>query len=425
MLTQLAVSVSKKRNQNPMLKCYPQALHPVTQKNNLRDHAILIQSPSSGASSIENTSLKHSKTLITGATGFIGGACAISAMQDGRAADLLFLVRAGTIEEGMKRIIDSLTRFEPPPPLLKQLTPRQIVLGDLANVDTFANDPRLNHVTHVLNCAAVASFGDHPGIWPVNVLGTVKFAERMSKVATLKRFIHIGTAMACGPGKVSPVSECWELDDDVQHLVRYTASKAEAERQMHAIPGLPLVVARPSIVVGHTQLGCKPSTSIFWVFRMVHDLGCFMCDLDEAVDVIPVDYCARALMHLLFKEKISSNLYHISAGENSATFRDIELALANARGIPSKADTFRKITEQEISSLASDFKTRLGITNRRLMVKALKLYGGFAVLNYQFDNRRLIDEGLEPPPPFPSYIDHCINSTNGLPLIEQMMDDFK
>jgi hypothetical protein len=29
----------------------------------------------------------------------------------------------------------------------------------------------------------------------------------------------------------------------------------------------PLIVARPSIVVGHTRLGCRPSASIFWYYR--------------------------------------------------------------------------------------------------------------------------------------------------------------
>ena len=363
--------------------------------------------------------------LITGATGFLGGASAVAAMQGGLASQLLFLVRARTVEEGLERIVKSLARFEPPPSLLEQLSAGQIVLGDLADVASFADDPRLNRVTQVLNCAAVASFGDHPGIWPVNVVGTVAFARRMAQVPRLKRFVHIGTAMACGPGKTSPVQECGELDDEAEHLVLYTASKAAAERQLQAIAGLPLVVARPSIVVGHSELGCKPSTSIFWVFRMAHDLGRFLCDLDEAVDVIPVDYCAKALMLLLFKPDIVSNLYHISAGARSATFRDIELAMAKARGIPSQASQFRKMTEQDIPALIPQFKARLGISNRRLVMRAMKLYGGFAMLNYHFDNRRLIDEGLEPPPPFPSYIKQCIDSTEGLPLLEQMMDDFK
>ncbi len=42
-------------------------------------------------------------------------------------------------------------------------------------------DPRLDEVTHVINCAAIASFGNNPFIWNVNVTGTLAFARRMAK----------------------------------------------------------------------------------------------------------------------------------------------------------------------------------------------------------------------------------------------------
>jgi len=406
-----------------MQNLHPETSFPVqtgrAQKNNAQSAIALGNVPG------EHQRAFSAITLITGATGFIGGACAIEAMNSGRVSNLLFLVRAKTPEEGLARVIESLRRFEPNQALLEKLSVQQIILGDLAEVEAFADDVRLNRVTHVMNCAAVASFGNHPGIWPVNVVGTVAFARRMVKAPQLERFVHIGTAMACGAGKVSPVQESWQLPEAESHLVPYTASKAEAERQMKMIPGLPLVVARPSIVVGHTRLGCKPSSSIFWVFRMAQDLGRFMCSLDETVDVIPVDYCAKALVLLTFKEKLSSDLYHISAGSQCASFRDIEKAMSDARRIPSLAASWQQIKESDIPSLVPDFKARLGIANRRLVTKAVKLYGGFSLLNYNFDNQRLMAEGFELSPSFPSYIGHCIRSTEGLSLLDQMMSDFK
>lgn len=64
-------------------------------------------------------------------------------------------------------------------------------------------------------------------------------------------------------------------------------------------PTLPLTIARPSIVVGHTHHGCQPSSSIFWVFSMGLMLQKFLCSMEDRIDVIPVDYCADALMMLL------------------------------------------------------------------------------------------------------------------------------
>lgn len=367
------------------------------------------------------------KILITGATGILGGATASALAEAGHVRDLLFLVRADTREEGLNRLRDNLRKSAVSEALLRDLQVDQILLGDFGDVDDFASDPRLDTVTHVLNCAAIASFGNHPAIWPVNVKGTVAFARRMSKVEGLKRFLHVGTAMACGRGKVSPVHESWQLATEEDHLVPYTISKAEAERQMHRdIPGLPLVVARPSIVVGHSRLGCAVSTSIFWVFRMAQDIGGFLCSFDDSVDIIPVDYCADALKLLLLKEHLAADVFHISAGPQSGdSFRNIESAMAQARGIEPLAERYHRFNVSEIPALAPEFQRRLGIRNRRLIAMALRLYGGFSQLNYLFDNGRLIAEGMPPPPRFVDYIARCVETTRDMPLLEQMLDDFK
>lgn len=61
-------------------------------------------------------------------------------------------------------------------------------------------------------------------------------------------------------------------------------------------PELPLVVARPSVVVGHTQLGCLPSASIFWFYRACDALRRITCPLDSRDDAVPVDWVADALL---------------------------------------------------------------------------------------------------------------------------------
>ena len=95
--------------------------------------------------------------------------------------------------------------------------------------------------------------------------------------------------------------------------------KAEAERLLsEQFADLPVVVARPSIVVGHTELGCKPSGSIFWVLRAVEALRFITWDLENRIDVVPVDWAADALTHLLFAPRLKHNRYHVSADPNVA-----------------------------------------------------------------------------------------------------------
>ncbi len=87
----------------------------------------------------------------------------------------------------------------------------------------------------------------------------------------------------------------------------------------------------PSIVVGHTHHGCRPSSSIFWVFSMGLMLQKFMCSMEDRIDVIPVDYCADALLMLLNQPLAHGEVVHISAGEeNSVKFAEIDRAMAQA-----------------------------------------------------------------------------------------------
>lgn len=368
------------------------------------------------------------KILITGATGFLGGATAVALTQRGHQNDLCFLIRAPSPMQGLERLRESLVRFKLDPAKLSAFTESQIICGDLTDVEAFEHDHRLDEVTHVVNSAAVASFGNNPRIWPVNVDGTLKFAARMSRVPALQRFLHVGTAMACGPTQDEKfISERWETADKSEHLVTYTASKAEAERLMREqLPGLPLVVVRPSIIVGHSTLGCSPSTSIFWVFRMGFEIDAFMCDLDDYIDVVPVDYCAEAISQLLLRERLQWDLYHISAGRSSASrFRDIYVRMSRMLRAGAETITYSRIGKEDIPKLVPAFQNVLGIHNRRLLARALSLYGGFSMLHYVFDNMRLLAEGLSEPPSLADYVERCVESTRGLPLKEQMLDDFK
>jgi nucleoside-diphosphate-sugar epimerase len=370
----------------------------------------------------------HEHMLLTGATGFLGGSVTAQLIANGRSANLCFLVRADSREQGLERLRDNLRQHGVDKQDCLALRADQIICGDFLDTGWLAEaTPRLMQIDRVINCAAVASFSKNPNIWPVNVEGTYAFAEVMSRSTRLKRFLHVGTAMSCGPQRESPISESWEFPAAEQQLVDYTASKAEIERRMsEQLPQLPLVVARPSIVVGHRTLGCQASASIFWVFRMGFALESFTCELDEQIDVIPVDYCAEALIGLTLKPRLEHNLYHISAGHQAAcTFGEIDRAFAHANGAEPVGERYRKVDVDDLKSLAQDFEARIGPANPRLVLRALRLYSGFADLNYLFDNSRLLEEGIAVPPRFTDYLDVCVKSSSGVSIATQMQWDFK
>lgn len=371
---------------------------------------------------------QHEQLLLTGATGFLGGSVTAQLIANGRSANLCFLVRADNPGQGLERLRANLRQHGVTERNCLALRDEQIICGDFLDTAWLAEaTQRLMQIDRVINCAAVASFSKNPNIWPVNVEGTYAFAEVMSRSSRLKRFLHVGTAMSCGPARQSPISESWEFPAAEQQLVDYTASKAEIERRMRVqLPQLPLVVARPSIVVGHRTLGCQASASIFWVFRMGFALESFTCELDEQIDVIPVDYCAEALIGLTLKPRLEHNLYHISAGHQAAcTFGEIDRAFAFANGAQPVGERYRKVDVDDLKTLAQDFEARIGPANPRLVLRALRLYSGFADLNYLFDNSRLLEEGIAMPPRFTDYLDVCVKSSRGVSIATQMQWDFK
>lgn len=367
------------------------------------------------------------KYFVTGVTGFLGGAVLEKLLNDKKNKDLLLLVRANNPEHGLQRVQENMRKFNISEETLQCLTSEHILPGDLAEPESFISDSRLDQVTHVLNCAAIASFGNNPLIWKVNVEGTLILAKRMEKVSGLQRFLHVGTAMSCSPEPDSLVVESMGLGENSGHMVEYTYSKSTVERLMFVqCPDLPLLIARPSIVVGHTHHGCQPSTSIFWVFRMGLMLQKFMCSLEDRIDVIPVDYCADALLRLLDSSLDRGEIVHISAGEdNSVRFADIDNAMAVALNIAPVGDNYVQASYEMLVGMRFKLKGIFGPCNERLMLKAIRLYGAFAMLNVRFSNDKLLSIGMPKPPRFTDYLFRCVQTTQGLSIPQQMEVDFK
>jgi len=363
--------------------------------------------------------------LVTGVTGFLGGAVVAELLDASFPGKVLLMARAGSKEEGLERVRRSLERFGVSSARLQELTVANILCGDLANVDAFAHDERLEGVTHVVNCAGITSFGKDPNVWRVNVDGTLVFARLLKRAPGLKRFTHISTAMICGDKPPRVVEEDVSLAIQGQHLVPYTESKAEAERRlMKEMEGMPFVIVRPTIIAGHTKLGCRPSGSIFWAFRMSHALRMTTSPLDGMIDVVPVDYAARSVLHLAAARKLKHAIYHVGSGpSHSATFAEIDAAFVKAAGTDA-GRAFYSGSVEEALALKSSFEKIFGECNRRFMQMAIRLYGGFAALNATFDNSRLLKEGAPPPPKFSDYLAVCLETCKEVNIYAQARIDF-
>ncbi len=115
--------------------------------------------------------------------------------------------------------------------------------------------------------------------------------------------MHVSTAYVSG----RHAGEFSEKDLDVGQEFRntYERSKNEAERLLRGAGELPLAVARPSIVVGHSASGWTSAFNVlYWPMRAFERglLTEVPAREDSIVDFVPVDYVTDGILALLDDE---------------------------------------------------------------------------------------------------------------------------
>ncbi len=365
---------------------------------------------------------RRKRVLLTGATGFLGGAF-LAHTRELDDVEWLLPARGQDEAQARQRVWRRLNRFVDEVTAARILARATVVRADLLHPDALT-DEVLDGVTHVVHLAANTSFIAKKGVWEMNYEGTRALASRLRGVRTLERFVYVGTAMICGDNPGQHVREDSYPAETAEHLVSYTASKSAAEQMLRdEFPDLPLVVARPSVVIGHTKLGSAPSGSIFWVVRALERVRLLSGSPDATLDVVPVDYVAHVLDHLVFAPKLRYSTYHISAGSDSAMpIRKTAAQLAAARKEPIAWTDYEVIQSVDVRKHKQRMVDAFGASNGRRVQMALGLYLRFCELNVRFDNSRIREEGMPTATCFLDYLDTCLASAH-LSIVEQADDE--
>jgi nucleoside-diphosphate-sugar epimerase len=398
----------------------------------------------SGFNTREEFPMTTPTLLLTGATGFIGGATLARLVASHPGCRIILLARDRGTESAGNRVLRSLARFVGPERAADVLRGCEVIPCDLTNPDSLGvaslNEvthvlhlasgkklaaQRLDEVTHVLHLAANTNFRSIRGVRHTNILGTLALAHRMRRAANLQRFLYVGTAYICGENSERVIREDRYPRLRARHFTEYTASKAECEMLLESTaPELPLIVARPSVVVGHSQLGCLPSASIFWFYRACDLLRRLTCPLDSRDDAVPVDWVAEALLFLLFKPSLRHRRYHVSAGEESSVaWTDIAAVFARCYG-ERPENPYQVVDIPTILRERARIAELLGPGDENHLLTALPIYYRFMEINAEiFDNTRLREEGMPPAPKLTSYLHRCIEQPPDRSVYEQMLDD--
>ena len=188
----------------------------------------------------------------------------------------------------------------------------------------------------VMHCAASISFDlalDEAR--QINVEGTremIAFAREVNAAGGLDRFVHVSTAYVAGITEGTFRESQLDAGQDFRNT--YEQTKWEAEHVVADATDLNPVIARPSIVMGESNSGWTPAFNVlYWPIR-AFSRGLFEsvpARPEAKVDVVPVDYVADALVHLL-EHPSSTGVVNLVSGHEACTVEELVAMTATAFG---------------------------------------------------------------------------------------------
>ncbi|MCX6578202.1 MAG: SDR family oxidoreductase [Candidatus Aminicenantes bacterium] len=278
-----------------------------------------------------NMAAENKKVVfLTGATGHVGRNLIPRILREDELSLLVVLVRAESDRDLVDRLETLLSSLSP---AVDPETARhriQAVRGDIT-LERFGMSEAQYHelasrVTHIIHSAANVRFRmPLAEARKINVEGTknVMALARLARSAgRLERVAHISTAFISG--NRSGIIKEDELDCGQGFSNTYEQSKYEAEIFLRqACRDLPLVIFRPSIIVGDSRSGATSAFNVLYIplKYIARGLVRFIpCSSSVPLDVVPVDYICQAICHILFQAKDSQGqTYHLCAGRKKAT----------------------------------------------------------------------------------------------------------
>ncbi len=241
-----------------------------------------------------------------------------------RTLTVLALVRANDVEIGVCKVERDWWDW---PELIDAIGTRiEVVSGDVCSMHLGLNEASYldlaSRVTHIIHAAADWRFVSLEELRKTNVQGTanvLEFAKEANKHHPLERFSHISTAYVAG-ARNGTIAES-ELTDKFGFFTDYERSKYEGELLVQAAAKeFPVSVFRPSMVVGDSQTGAIKTFNTFYFPLRLYLTGKmrFMpVSRSLRINVVPVDYVAKAVVQLTFEPKAKGKTFHVIAPYDS------------------------------------------------------------------------------------------------------------
>jgi long-chain acyl-CoA synthetase len=347
--------------------------------------------------------------LLTGATGFLGQWTLRALLERVPEARVVALVRAGKGETAAERLAKVTRKALGEERAAEALTRFEAIEADLSSPRCGLTEQQFaelaGRVTRIIHCAASVRFDEPLQVArQINVEGTrgvLDLARAARRAGMLRSMAHVGTAFVAGDR--AGLARENELETGQGFRNTYEQTKCEAERLVRdAQREFPLVILRPSIVVGDSETGVTTSfKTLYWPLK-VYARGLWRTVPgypDSVIDVVPVDFVAQATVEMTFEPRAFGLALHLCAGpERSATIDEI----ARAAAATFKVKPPRYVDPKLFFALVHPLLWVLAWGKRRRILENGKVYRPYFAMRTLFDttvaDTLLTERGLTAPP---------------------------
>ncbi|MBI1765349.1 MAG: SDR family oxidoreductase [Acidobacteria bacterium] len=347
--------------------------------------------------------------FLTGSTGYVGAHVAALLLEQ-HPDHLNLLVRAKDVRAAEQRLWQSLQLHLDFPRFHEYLQTRiSIFCGDLTSTQFGLNDAdyeRLVSTTDsIIHCAASLNRKSEKVCLNTNLRGTLevlKLARAAQDQHGLRRFSDVSTVAVAGHRSNEAVGEDESIDWNRSDYDPYARTKKFCEHMVNELlPDVPHTVFRPSIILGDSRRAETTQFDMVRSFVFLAGLPVLPFRPTDKIDIVNVDFVAESIVTIHQKEKPLHNIYHLSSGTGSQTFKELTDALSQARG--KGGPIYLPALEKPFASVNNWLADNMRGNAIGFGATLLKVFIPYLVWNTVFDNTRICRETDKQPAPFSAY----------------------
>jgi nucleoside-diphosphate-sugar epimerase len=196
------------------------------------------------------------------------------------------------------------------------------------------------------------------------------------------------------------VTEDRAIEWDRSDYDPYARTKKFCEHMTRVLlPDTPKTIFRPSIVLGDSRHAETTQFDMVKAFVFLAGLPVLPFRPNDKIDIVNVDFVADAIAALHLKDQPKYDIYHLSSGTSSQSFRELTTALAAAQ--EKRRPVFLPFTEKPFAGSVKFLSSRKGPLGYGASL--MKVFMPYLVWNTVFDNTRVTTELGRRPVPFSQY----------------------